>query len=372
MLAKWKWLQIHQPQRLASARTLLVGAHDYVAWRLCGAAGADYTTVSTTGLLDLAPGAWATALLTHLGLEPGLLPPLRQTGAELGKVTAAAASDTGLRTGTPVLAGVGDLGATTVGVGAGEPGAAYAYLGTSGWIAASLEEATPMPERGIFTLRHPDGRRFVQVAPMLTAGGNLDWLRSQLAGDSADPIGYDALNDLAAAAPLGSGGLLYLPYLNGERSPFSDPDRARCIYRHFGHHERVPNWYRALMEGTALAFRTLHEAMGLTPGPLLLAGGGANSRLWVQILADVLAGPVHVVAQPGEAPARGAAILAGQALGWFGSLAPGEDFFPTTATYMPVPKNREAYARLYAIFAPIYPLLRSTYADLTAFRQRAD
>ena len=371
VLAKWKWLQIHEPQRLASARALLVGAHDYVGWRLCGTVGADYTTASTTGLVDLSQRAWASAMLTHLGLSPMLLPPLRRTGETLGKVTAAAASATGLPVGTPVLVGVGDLGATTVGVGAGEPGTAYAYLGTSGWIAASLPEAIPMPERGVFTLIHPDGRRFVQVAPMVTAGGNLEWLRSQLAGDGADPISFERLNDAAAAAPLGSGGLLYLPYLKGERSPFSDPD-VRAAFLGISASTTRAELVRAVMEGTALAFRALHEALGLTIGPLRLAGGGANSPLWAQILADVLGGPVQVVAQPGEAPARGAAILAGQALGWFDSLAPDADFFPTASTYSPVTEESEAYPRLYAIFAQLYPLLRTTYGDLAAFRQTAD
>jgi xylulokinase len=263
-----------------------------------------------------------------------------------------------------VLQGVGDLGATTVGVGAAEPGMIYAYLGTSGWIAASQDAVVPMPEHGIFTICHPATERYIQVAPVLTAGGNLEWLRSALATREGVPPEYACLNALAAQAAPGSGGVLYLPYLNGERSPFSDTN-ARAGFIGISGATTQADLVRAVMEGTAFAYRALCDALGVARGgALTLAGGGGQSAVWAQILADVLAAAVQVAASPGDAPARGAAIIAGRALGWYASLAPGKEFFPVEATYAPGAENVRVYDRLYPVFTGLYPALRASFAAL--------
>ena len=364
VLAKWRWLATHAPARLAATRTILLGSHDYVAWRLCGVRSADPTTAATTGLLDWRTRTWATGLLEQLGLGAALLPTLHAAGTPIGAVSTAAAQATGLRAGTPVLQGVGDLGATTVGVGAAEPGALYAYLGTSGWIAANQDAATPMPERGVFTICHPQPGRYIQVAPVLTAGGNLEWLRRALATPESGQAEYARLNARAAQAQPGSGGVLYLPYLNGERSPFSDP-LARAGFLGISGATTQADLVRAVMEGTAFAYRALREALRVTQhGPLVLAGGGAQSPVWAQILADVLGNSVQVAAAPGDAPARGAALIAGRALGWYASLTPGDDFFPAQARYAPLAPNVRRYDRLYAVFDGLYPALRASFAAL--------
>lgn len=374
VFAKWLWLARAEPARLAVAQTLLLGAHDYITWRLCGARTADYTTAATTGLLDLRANRWQETAIRAMGLDPAYLPTLRRAGDPVGTVSAAASQATGLPAGTPVLQGVGDLGATTVGVGAGVPGRFYGYLGTSGWLASTLAQAEPCPERGIFTLRHPDAAQVIQVAPMLTAGGNLEWLRGVL-DIAADGPGmtYELLNRLAAAAPAGSHGLLYLPYLAGERSPFSAPD-ARACFIGLSAQTGAGDLARAVMEGTALAYRalrdTLYPAGAPGPrGPLLLVGGGAKSPVWAQILADVLAAPVQVVADPGNAAARGAALIAGQTLGWFADYAATPDFFPVAQVYAPNPAHGALYDQLYALFAPLHLQLAQTFAGLAALRQ---
>ena len=364
VLAKWRWLATHAPVQLVATRTILLGSHDYVTWRLCGVRSADPTTAATTGLLDWRTRTWATSLLDQLELDTALLPALHAAGTPIGAVSTAAAPATGLRAGTPVLQGVGDLGATTVGVGAAEPGALYAYLGTSGWIAASQDAVTPMPARGVFTICHPQPGRYIQVAPVLTAGGNLEWLRRALATVESDPPAYTRLNTLAAQAQPGSGGVLYLPYLNGERSPFSDP-LARAGFLGISGATTQADLVRAVMEGTAFAYRALREALRVTQhGPLVLAGGGAQSPVWAQILADVLGNPVQVAAAPGDAPARGAALIAGRALGWYASLTPGEDFSPAQARYTPLEPNVRRYDRLYAVFDGLYPALQASFAAL--------
>jgi xylulokinase len=364
LLAKWLWLQAHDPERLAACRKILVGAHEYVGWHLYGAAGADYTTASTTGLLDLQEKRWSFELLDALGLDADKLPGLHAATSVQGEVTAAASAATGIPAGTPVLRGAGDLAATTVGVGAGEPGRLYAYLGTSGWIAASLDSARPNPEAGVFTLRHPDPARYIQVAPMLTAGGNLEWFREQVASTKAQAASYDELNALATAAATGSGGVIYLPYLAGERSPFSDP-KARGAFIGLSTQTTQADLARAVMEGVAFAYRSLRDTLGLSSsGPLYLAGGGAKSPLWPQILADVLAAPVQVVEAPGDAAARGAAIIAGVGLGWYSSFAPGDEFFPVAQRFTPLVEHSQRYDALYPVFQALYPQLRAAFAQL--------
>lgn len=359
LLAKWRWLQRHEPARLTACRTILLGAHSYVGWRLSGTPSCDYTTASTTGLLDLAGNDWATALLTQLELAPDKLPALLPADMSIGIVTSSAAIATGLPAGLPIYTGAGDLAATTVGVGAGEPGRIYCYLGTSGWIATSLLHATPNPESGVFTLRHPDPVRFIQVAPMLTAGGNLDWVRTRL----VDANDYAQINALAAAAPVGSHGVLYLPYLAGERSPFSDPNARACYIGISGRTERS-DLVRAVMEGTGFAYRSLLEALSNEAQALYVVGGGARSTVWMQILADILGCPVHVVAEPTNAAARGAAIIVGRALGWYDSFAPHQTFFPIQQTFHPDTAAHHTYQSLYPIFSRLYPQLRTTFAAL--------
>jgi xylulokinase len=386
VLAKWLWLARQDPAQLAATQTLLLGAHDYITWRLCGARTTDYTTAATTGLLDLRANCWDETTIRAMGLDPALLPELRRAGVQVGTVSASAAQMTGLPVGTPVFQGVGDLGATTVGVGAGVPGRLYGYLGTSGWLASTLAQAEPCPERGVFTVRHPDPSQVIQVVPMLTAGGNLEWLRgifhsmyaSVLGQETVAPgVDYELLNQLASSAPAGSRGLLYLPYLAGERSPFSAPD-ARACFVGLSAESQPSELARAVLEGTALAYRALREALGpesatdpakVHAGPLLLVGGGAKSPVWTQILADVLDAPVHVSADPGNAAARGAALIAGQTLGWFAGYAPTPDFFPTAQIYMPNPAHRDLYDRLFALFASLHLRLESTFAGLAALRQ---
>ena len=363
LLAKWLWLQKHAPDQLAACRKILVGAHEYVGWQLHGAAGADYTTAATTGLLDLRHNQWSFALLTRLGLDADKLPGLHAATSIVGEVTTTAAAATGIPAGTPVLRGAGDLAATTVGVGAGEPGRLYGYLGTSGWIATSLDQATPNPQGGVFTLRHPDPQRYIQVAPMLTAGGNLDWFRTQVGAD-ASPGSYQWINDQVATVPAGSRGLIYLPYLAGERSPFHDP-KARGAFIGLATTWTQADMARAVMEGVAFAYRSLRDALNVAPtGSLFLVGGGAKSMIWPQILADVLGCEVHVVQAPGDAAARGAAILAGVSLGWHPGYAPGAAFFPVARIYAPDQRSSQLYDRRYTLFRTLYPHLRAVFTEL--------
>lgn len=373
LLAKLLWLKMHQPQRYQRAERLLIGAHDYVAWRLCGASAADYTTAATTGLLHFAENRWAVELLETLGLRSDWLADLAYAEAQVGRVTAEAAQATGLPEGLPVIHGAGDAATTTLGACAGAPGRFYIYLGTSGWLAASHAGPPANPRTGIFNLRHPDPARLILIGPMLTAAGNFEWLRRQFgdlevaASSQAGANAYDLLNQQGASSPTGSRGVLYLPYLAGERAPFRDP-AARGVFLGLSASTTRADLYRAVLEGVAYAMRSIGLAMlpdgGRALDSLNLVGGGARSTLWAQIFADVFNCPVNVLAEPENVGARGAALIGGKALGWFETYQPGEGFFPLQAVYRPTPTAVETYERLFEVFRQAYPALQPVFKAL--------
>lgn len=200
---------------------------------------------------------------------------------------------------------------------------------------------------------------------MLTAGGNLDWVRKQVSATED----YAQLNALAAAAPVGSHGVLYLPYLAGERSPFSDPTARACYIGISGQTQRS-DLVRAVMEGVAFAYRTLLEALTPEVTGLYVVGGGAQSPVWMQILADVLGCAVHIVDKPADAATRGAALIVGRALGWYQSFAPTGNYFPISRTLVPSPIAQTTYQALYPIFAALYPHLRVSFNALAQFTHR--
>lgn len=373
LLAKLLWLKKHRFDLYSAARSLFMGAHDYIAWKLCGACATDYTTAATTGLLDLEKNQWATALLGTLGLRQDWLPQLVTAEAQVGQITATAAAQTGLPAGIPVFHGAGDAATTTLGAGAGEPGQYYAYLGTSGWLAATQTGQPVDPRTGIFNLRHPQPAQLIMIGPMLTAAGNFEWLRKQFgdleasarAGSGADP--YDILNEQAGQAPVGCNGVIYLPYLAGERAPFRDAN-ARGVFFGLSVNTSRPDLYRAVLEGVAFSMRAIRQTMGLTaqvsPSELNLVGGGAKSHLWAQIFAGVFNCRVKVLAGPGDVGARGAALIAGKALGWYDSFMPGSAYFPAQSIFEPTPHAVQRYDRLFEIFNQLYPALQTSFATL--------
>ncbi|MEW6049234.1 MAG: FGGY-family carbohydrate kinase, partial [Bacillota bacterium] len=350
---KLLWLTRHEPETYRLARRLLFGAHDYIAWVACGASVTDATTASTTGLLDLASGRWAVELLEALELRTDFLPEIAPAYSVVGRLRPEAAEALGLPAGTPVVHGAGDAAATTLGAGAGEPGRTYLYLGTSGWLALTSPGDRADPSSGIFTLRHPEPSWTLLIGPMLTAAGNLEWIRRQL----GDPP-YEELSALVRAAPEGSGGVFYLPYLAGERSPFRD-SKARAAFVGIGPGTGRAELVRSVMEGVAFALRSIADAMPqFSADPIGAAGGGCRANVWCEILAAVLKCPVRRLAGAQDVGVRGAAVLAGRALGWYRSFIPSPGFFPVDRLFVPDPRMAAAYDGLYREFRQRNPYLR--------------
>lgn len=349
--AKLRWLHRHEPAALAAARHLLLGAADFLALRMTGFAVSDTTTASTTGLLDLAGRRWLEAPLLEsaVGVPVArLLPKLVTGGSRVGRLGAESAAALDLPPGLSVFLGPGDAAATTLGVGSGLPGRPYAYVGTSGWVAYSAATGGD-PTRGVFTLAHPDPALFVCIAPLVTAGGNFDWIK-ELTG-AADHAGM-----IEAALALPPGDLLYLPYLRGERSPFSDPfARAAFIGLEAGHGRL--DLTRAVLQGVAFAYRHALEVL-IDDGieRLVVTGGGVRSAGVCRLLADVVGVEVVVPEEAEHSGVLGALVSTGAAI-------PTTRFSPPIgARHRPDPAMTRRYDPTYRRFRLAYPALREVFA----------
>jgi len=355
LLAKLHWLRTHEPDTFRRSARLLIGAADYIALRMTGTASTDTTTASTTGLLDIGTRAYlAPDILAELGLSDAarLLPAVHAGGAQDGWLTSEAAEVLHLPPGIPVHHGPGDAGATTFGAGSGEPGRAYGYIGTSGWVAFTSETRIAS-ENTVFTLAHARSDYLITIAPLLTAGGNLDWVRALFEVEShADLIGE------ALGRP--PSGLLYLPYLNGERFPFSDPF-ARGAFIGLSANHRRADLCRAVLEGVVYAYRHAIDILGEQPAALTLTGGGTRSRGWSQLVADVTGLHVSLVNDPANVGLRGAVLAARVARGELAGYAladePGEFLHPDIT-------HHAHYARQYVLFRHAYPALKSLFAEM--------
>ncbi len=357
LLAKTLWLWHHHPDALRQAHKLLVGAADFVGMRLTGRTVSDTTTASTTGLIRLHQRAWLDEkFFREAGLDavPHLLPELVPGGTQIGHITPEAAHLTGLPEKLPVFIAPGDAGAATLGVGSGEVGQAYGYLGTSGWIAFT-DHAVGSPEQGVLTLLHPRSDAYIPVAPLLTAGGNLEWVMHQIVGhdDYAQAIERALQREMTS--------LIYLPYLNGERAPFSDL-LARAAYIGINATTTTDDLYRAAMEGVCFAYQhSLDALLANYPNTLLLAGGGTRSKAWAQLFADVLGINVAIAADAENVGVRGALLSVLTANRYYDSYQP-RGFFPTPTVLKPDMQRHRHYARKYQIFRAAYPALKQVFA----------
>jgi xylulokinase len=355
---KLLWLRRHEPQVWATIAHVLL-PKDFVRLRLTGEHAVDRADGSGTILFDLAARDWSPEILDALGVEPRWLPPTFEGPTATGKITEAAASATGLRVGTPVIAGGGDQAAAAVGVGSVMPGVSSLSLGTSGVMFTTTEGPTIEPEGRLHAFCHALPDRWHLMGVMLSAAGSLRWYRDAI----APGVAFEELVEEAAQAPPGSDGLLFLPYLTGERTPHPDPLARGAFVGLTVNHGRA-HLTRAVLEGVAFGMRDSLELMrsaGLPPSTEIRAtGGGIRSGLWRQILADVL-GSAIVTTTNAEGAAQGAATLAAVGAGWFDTVqdacralvAIGDPTLPSEAA--------GAYTHAYARYRELYPALAATF-----------
>ncbi len=352
---KLLWVREHEPELFRRVRRVLL-PKDYVRYRLTGEYATDRAGAGGTLLLDLAARDWSDELLEALEIPAGWLPPTHEGPEIAGHLSVEAAAATGLTPGIPVVAGGGDQAAQAVGVGAVEPGAAALTLGTSGVVFAATGQPLTEPAGRLHAFPHAVPATWHVMGVMLSAAGSLRWYRDTLAG-GAD---YGALLEEASAVEPGCEGLVFVPYLCGERTPHADPF-ARGAFVGLTLRHRRGHLTRAVLEGVAFGLRdnlALMAEVGLGGvGELRLSGGGARSPVWRRILADVL-GLDLVPVETAEGAALGAALLAGVGAGVWSSVA------AACAAAVRLGEATPADPDAAAVYNPVYRRFRDTYPAL--------
>ena len=367
--AKLLWVRRHEPDRWRAACQALL-PKDFLRFRLTGQLATDTSDASGTQLCTVAARDWSPEMLGALQLPPALLPPVVESTAVIGQVSPEAARATGLRAGVPVVAGGGDAECAAIGCGLlGEPddaGLALATLGTAGQFFTVLPGPQIDPTGRLQTFCHAVPGRWHVMRAILSGGSALDWLASILLPSTERSTAIAILLHEAAAMPPGSHGLLFLPHLDGTRTPKMGPFPSGAFVGLRPDHTRAC-LTRAVLEGVALALREGLDAarsLGISVTRVRLAGGANRHPLWARIQADVFGLPVELGA-PEDASALGAALLATVGVGAFPSLAAASHLISSTdRTLDPDPAAVERYAELARIHSHLSSRLHSTFDTL--------
>jgi xylulokinase len=368
-LTKCLWVRENEPENWSRVRSVML-PKDYVRFQLTGERATDVSDASGTLLLDVAHRCWSKEMLELVQMDESLLPKVFESPEICGQISAVGAAATGLQAGTPVVAGAGDQAAGAIGMGVVSSGTVSATIGTSGVVLAATSDPALDPRGRLHTFCHAVPWRWMVMGVTQAAGLSLRWFRDQFGagtnghGNShtdSRSDSYDALTADAANAPAGCDGLLWAPYLMGERTPYLDPSARGILVGLTASHTRA-HVIRAILEGVAFSLRdtfTIFHEIGVPVKTIRLGGGGARSPLWRQIQADVYGQRVEIV-EAEEGAAYGAAILAGvgakawptvdAACGAVVHLAGGVDRNAADAVVL-----NEAYA----MYRRIYPAMKS-------------
>ena len=353
-LTKLLWVREHQPEIFSKIAHVLC-PKDFVRLRMTGTYAMDMQEASGTLLLDVVNRRWSKEVAELAGIPMSWLPPLFEGPEICARISEAGAAATGIKAGTPVAAGAGDQGAGAVGMGILAPGSVSATIGTSGVVFAATAEPTLDPKGRLHTFCHAAPGVWHVMGVTNGAGLSFRYLRDTFfAGRS-----YEELTELAEQVAPGSDGLLWAPYLFGERTPHLDPE-ARAAFVGITASTTAAHFVRAVLEGVAFSLQdtfTLFKELGIPVEKIRLGGGGARGPLWRQIQADVYGHPVELL-EAEEGGAFGAALLAGTGVGAWPSVEAACEATVRAAQVIE-PKHAEAMALAYVHYRKMYPALRT-------------
>jgi xylulokinase len=368
---KIKWVEEHEPEVYERVSKVLL-PKDYVRYRLTGAVFSEVSDASGTSMFDVAERTWSEDMLQVLKVPREWLPEVTESPVVSAEVGAAAASETGLARGTPVVGGAGDQAAQAVGTGIIREELASVTLGTSGVVFAPSEHYRVEPEGKLHAFCHAVPGMWHLMGVMLSAGGSLRWYRDALGQVERETEAdggveaYEQLTEAAASVPAGCEGLIFLPYLSGERSPHADPD-ARGVFFGLTLRHGKPHMTRAVLEGVAFGLCdsvNLMRGLGLSLDEVRVSGGGARSPLWRQILADVV-GVEMTTVNVTQGAVFGAALLAGVGLGVFEDLDEAcAQAVQITGRVEPGPSTGR-YEEMYEVYRALYPALAPQFKALS-------
>ena len=357
-LPKLLWVRDHEPRQFERVRRVLL-PKDYIRYRLTGEFATEVSDASGTALFDVVHRRWSREMIGSLALDGSVLPAASESSEVTGEISKEAAALTGLEPGTPVAGGGGDQAASAIGAGIVEPGIVSCTLGTSGVVFAHMEKVAYDPQGRVHTFCHAVRDKWHVMGVTQGAGLSLQWFRNQMAPVAA----YDDLMAEAAAAPAGSQGLYWLPYLMGERTPHLDPTARGGWIGMTARHTRA-DLVRSLIEGVCFSQKDcldIIEGLGVRIRSVRVSGGGARSPFWRGLLANILGKPVVTLAAQ-EGSAYGAALLALAGTGEYASVPEVcRQAVREMETVDPDPEQAAGYAGRHAVYRSLYPALQPFY-----------
>lgn len=369
--SKIMWVKKHEPQNYAMCRHILL-PKDYIRFMLTGEYATEVSDASGMQLLDVPKRKWSGEVLNALEIDEALLGRVYESVEITGRISEAAGKATGLWPGTPVVGGAGDNAAAAVGTGVVKDGKAFTTIGSSGVLFTHTSRLAIDPKGRVHTFCCAVPGAWHVMGVTQAAGLSLKWFRDNFCQDyvakaaenGVDP--YKLMDADAENVPIGCNRLIYLPYLMGERTPHLDPNCRGVFFGLSAVHTRK-DMIRAIMEGVSYSLKDCYsilEEMGAKPNEMMVCGGGANSRLWRQMLSDIYPCEVKTTASK-EGPAFGVAILAGVGTGLYKSVEDACDkLIKADALHKPIPENAVKYRRIYSIYKSLYGKLKEQYAEL--------
>lgn len=372
--AKLLWIKAHEPAVFERTHKMLQ-AKDFIVHRLTGEFVTDYSDASGTNMFDLREKRWSPEILAAIGIPEEILPRSVASSTIVGSVMGRVAEGAGLAAGTPVVIGGGDGACATVGAGVIRSGRAYNVVGTSSWIAMASREPVMDREERTFNWVHLDQDLYMPCGTMQSAGFSYSWFKDALCdlekrdAEAAGKNVYDTLNRYAEESIPGAGGLLFLPYLLGERSPWWEPN-ARAAFIGLGAEHTRAHMARAVLEGVAHNLRVILNVFDQDQQieELTLIGGGARNAVWAQILSDVWGRPLEIPSAVEDATSMGAAICAGVGVGVFSGFEIAETLVVAERRVEPDPDRVALYEKMHTVFLRAYRALEPVFHDLALYR----
>lgn len=359
------WLRNHEPEHFARVAKVLL-PKDYIRWLLTGVAATDASDAAGTLLLDLRTRDWSDTVLNALDIPREWLPRVMEGPTVTGGLLPEVAALLGLPAGLPVIAGGGDNAAAAVGTGIVRRGVISSSIGTSGVLFAHTDEIAIDPQGRLHTFCHAVPHQYHLMAVTLSAGGSFQWFRNLLRQIHSD-VTYDDLVALAREAPIGAEGLLFLPYLSGERTPHLDP-LARGGFIGLTTRHTIAHMARAVMEGVIFSLRDgleLMKSLGVPLDEVRTTGGGGRSSLWQQLQADIYGMDIATLTVE-EGPAYGAALLAGVGAGRFATVSDAvTQCVAVKDVTHPTPDHVTRYEAFYTVYRDLYSALQPGFHALT-------
>ncbi|MEW8969880.1 MAG: xylulokinase, partial [Mesobacillus sp.] len=365
-LPKILWVKENEPQVFERASTFLL-PKDYLRYRITGEVHMEYSDAAGTLLLNVAERQWSHEILDAFGLSPEFCPPLVESHEFVGTITAGFAEATGLTEGTKVFAGGADNACGAIGSGILSEGKSLCSIGTSG-VVLSYEERNDLDFAGkVHYFNHGEENAYYTMGVTLAAGYSLSWFKDTFAKQEA----FDQFLEGVSEVPAGSNGLLFTPYIVGERTPHADSAIRGSFIGIDASHERK-HFARAVLEGITFSLNEsieIFRSSGKTIDSIISIGGGAKNETWLQMQADIFNAKIEKLASE-QGPGMGAAMLAAYGCGWFSSLKDcAKAFIRVSKSYEPIPENVEQYRKLFSIYQDVYTQTKTLNDELREFRR---